>query len=258
MKKKIFLLLTIVAMVANICYTNIPVEAKITKPSIKKIVNLPNNSVYVIFKCAYAEKYQVMYSTDKKFKKNKINEAQCGYSYDSIVAKVKGLKVNKTYYFKVRTYQEGKYSDWSKAKNIKVKTIKAKSEASKIISLDKSHSNRTLTIDMKYSGNYKNLNNYIDLKIEVLDAKGKFKKTGYAYTGYNSNDSKGSLLYQPKASHFKKGAVWYPEYQKLKKFDCMFSGKVVIDFELPKGLSKLKLKVTATTKTGNKIIRAIY
>lgn len=72
MKKKIILLLTIVAILANVCNTNILVEAKSTKPektNITKLVNLSNNSVHVIFKSTYAEKYQVMYSTDKNLKK---------------------------------------------------------------------------------------------------------------------------------------------------------------------------------------------
>lgn len=111
---------------------------------------------------------------------------------------------------------------------------------------------------MKYSGNYKNLNNYVDLKFEVVDAKGTIKQKKQVFGGYTSNDSKGCLLYSLKRKQFIKGAVWYPEHQKSKKFDCLFSGNIEIDFNLPKGLSELKLKITATTKKGNKIIRAIY
>ncbi len=67
--------------------------------------------------------YQLQYSTNKKFKKNKktvnIKKAK------TVKKKVKKLKAKKTYYVRIRAYKtiNGKkqYSKWSKAKKVKVK-----------------------------------------------------------------------------------------------------------------------------------------
>lgn len=67
--------------------------------------------------------YQIQYSTKKNFKSGLKTKTVKGNKKTSLT--LKGLKSKKTYYVRVRTYQDVKggkcYSAWSKAKKVKVK-----------------------------------------------------------------------------------------------------------------------------------------
>ncbi len=71
----------------------------------------------------YTKGYQIQYSTKKNFKSGVKTKTIKGSKKTSLT--IKGLKSKKTYYIRVRTYQNasgGKcYSSWSKAKKVKVK-----------------------------------------------------------------------------------------------------------------------------------------
>lgn len=62
--------------------------------------------------------YQIAYSTSKSMKAASKKKAK-GAKKKSLV--IRGLKMGKTYYIKVRTYKGSQYSTWSKAKKLKLK-----------------------------------------------------------------------------------------------------------------------------------------
>ncbi len=94
--------------------------------SIKKLTKGKKSFKVTFKKVSGVSGYQVQYSTDKKFKKNK---KTVGVKKAKTSATVKKLKSNKKYYVRVRTYKtvriNGKsakiYSSWSKIKSVKTK-----------------------------------------------------------------------------------------------------------------------------------------
>ena len=86
--------------------------AKVKKLSVKR---KGNKAVVSWKKVSDAEKYQLVYSTDKKFKKGvkklNVKKNKCT---------VKKLKGKKTYYFKVRAYAGGGYGPYSAKVKIKL------------------------------------------------------------------------------------------------------------------------------------------
>ncbi len=86
--------------------------AKVKKLSVKK----KGSKVVVSWKKVNgAEKYQIQYTTNKKFKK--------GVKKITVKATkrtIKKLKSKKTYYFKVRAYADGQYGKFSAKKKIKL------------------------------------------------------------------------------------------------------------------------------------------
>ena len=81
--------------------------------------NSKKKTATVSFKDSQDAKYQLQYSTDKKFKKNVKTKTLTKMSYT-----VKNLKKGKTYYVRVRAYKtvNGKevYSNWV-TKKVKIK-----------------------------------------------------------------------------------------------------------------------------------------
>ena len=66
--------------------------------------------------------YQIQYSTDSKFKKEK--KSIKTKNAKTVSKKITKLKVAKKYYVRIRTYKGKKYSNWSKKKNIIIKPNK--------------------------------------------------------------------------------------------------------------------------------------
>ena len=61
--------------------------------------------------------YQIQYSTDSKFKKEK--KSIKTKNAKTVSKKITKLKAAKKYYVRIRTYKGKKYSKWSKVKSIK-------------------------------------------------------------------------------------------------------------------------------------------
>ena len=71
--------------------------------------------------------YQIQYSTDSKFKKEK--KSIKTKNAKTVSKKITKLKAAKKYYVRIRTYKGKKYSKWSKVKSTKTpKTIKCKED----------------------------------------------------------------------------------------------------------------------------------
>ena len=113
--------------------TNVTVP-KTSKLSIKSLKNVKGKKVKLTWKAPaklygdnfYVEKYTIMYTTDKKFKKNK---KTVNIKATTTARTIKRLKKGKTYYFKIQYTVKYKadngilksvQSAWSKAKKVKV------------------------------------------------------------------------------------------------------------------------------------------
>ena len=72
---------------------------------------------------SYITGYQIQYSTDKNFAKDKTVRSVLKYSRAGTA--VKGLKTGKTYYVRIRTYKKVNgvnfFSVWSDKKAVKIK-----------------------------------------------------------------------------------------------------------------------------------------
>ena len=97
--------------------------------------------------------YQIQVATDSSFTKNKKTKTVKGKSKTAVT--VKGLKTNKKYYVRVRTYNEDYYgykvySSWSKAKTVKTKNSKlTEPTPTSIIKVDDNYSGAFFDIYFK-------------------------------------------------------------------------------------------------------------
>lgn len=98
---------------------NVEVKVTVGKAKIKKIKRNGTKIKVTIKKVKGATKYQIKYSTSKKFKKKSTKTTTSKKTTKTI----KKLKKNKKYYIKVRAYRKvnGKkyYGKWSKVKAVK-------------------------------------------------------------------------------------------------------------------------------------------
>lgn len=96
----------------------------VNKPKKVKIHSLKNKkkkSVKMVWKNAkYAKKYQIQYSLSKKFKKGKKYQTKTRTT-KKLTLKIKKLKINKTYYFRVRGVNGKVYGKWSAKKKVKIR-----------------------------------------------------------------------------------------------------------------------------------------
>ena len=106
-------------------------SVNISMPSISKVKAVKNKKVDVSFKPLNdVQGYEIRYSTDKNFNKNvktkdfDLSKTRFGNSSKRIYT-ISKLKKHKKYYFQIRSYVENNnvryYSEWSKAKKVKVK-----------------------------------------------------------------------------------------------------------------------------------------
>lgn len=120
MKKFTSILLSII-MIYSVCFPITAFAAALPTVGISSL-SVKENTVTVKWKKkSKIMGYQIQYSTDSKFKKNKksikIKKAK------TTSKKISNLKESKKYYFRIRTYKSSnkktRYSKWSKVKSIK-------------------------------------------------------------------------------------------------------------------------------------------
>ena len=117
MKRSIFIVITTIILLISITFPTNVFAAPISTTTITS-VKVENKTIKVKWKKRSGiTGYQIQYSTDSKFKKNKksikLKKAK------TTSKKVSNLKVAKKYYVRIRTYKGKKYSKWSKVKSIK-------------------------------------------------------------------------------------------------------------------------------------------
>lgn len=119
--KKITSILLSIIMIYSVCFPITAFAAALPTVSISSL-SVKENTVTVKWKKkSKIMGYQIQYSTDSKFKKNKksikIKKAK------TTSKKISNLKESKKYYFRIRTYKSSnkktRYSKWSKVKSIK-------------------------------------------------------------------------------------------------------------------------------------------
>lgn len=119
--KKITSILLSIIMIYSVCFPITAFAAALPTVGISSL-SVKENTVTVKWKKkSKIMGYQIQYSTDCKFKKNKksikIKKAKITSK------KISNLKESKKYYFRIRTYKSSnkktRYSKWSKVKSIK-------------------------------------------------------------------------------------------------------------------------------------------
>lgn len=119
--KKITSILLSIIMIYSVCFPITAFAAALPTVGILSL-SVKENTVTVKWKKKSKIKgYQIQYSTDSKFKKNKksikIKKAK------TTSKKISNLKESKKYYFRIRTYKSSnkktRYSKWSKVKSVK-------------------------------------------------------------------------------------------------------------------------------------------
>ena len=120
--KKIIAIILSIFILLGICYPCDILAATLPTVGISSLSVKENNRVTVKWKKkSKITGYQIQYSTDSKFKKNKKSIKQKKKKTTS--KKVSNLKESKKYYFRIRTYKSSnkktRYSKWSKVKSIK-------------------------------------------------------------------------------------------------------------------------------------------
>ncbi len=124
--KKITSILLSIIMIYSVCF---PITAfAVALPTVGiSSLSVKENTVTVKWKKkSKIMGYQIQYSTDSKFKKNKksikIKKAK------TTSKKISNLKESKKYYFRIRTYKSSnkktRYSKWSKVKSVKTRKEK--------------------------------------------------------------------------------------------------------------------------------------
>lgn len=119
MKRILSLLLSVVMLVSAMSLVDFSAFAgsKLPATSITSLSAKDNG-----FKIKWKKKsgitgYQIQYSTDSKFKKEK--KSIKTKNAKTVSKKITKLKAAKKYYVRIRTYKGKKYSKWSKVKSIK-------------------------------------------------------------------------------------------------------------------------------------------
>lgn len=119
--KKITSILLSIIMIYSVCFPITAFAAALPTVGILSL-SVKENTVTVKWKKkSKIMGYQIQYSTDSKFKKNKksikIKKAK------TTSKKISNLKESKKYYFRIRTYKSSnkktRYSKWSKVKSVK-------------------------------------------------------------------------------------------------------------------------------------------
>ena len=93
-------------------------KTKVKKPDMVKIKSVKYSKKSIVvrwIRAKNAKKYQIQYSTSKKFKK------VCTKTTKKLVYIVKKMKSNKTYYIRVRGMNGTKKGKWSKIKTVTIK-----------------------------------------------------------------------------------------------------------------------------------------
>ena len=119
--KKITSILLSIIMIYSVCFPITAFAAALPTVGISSLSAKENTVTVKWKKKSKIMGYQIQYSTDSKFKKNKksikIKKAK------TTSKKISNLKESKKYYFRIRTYKSSnkktRYSKWSKVKSVK-------------------------------------------------------------------------------------------------------------------------------------------
>ena len=119
--KKITSILLSIIMIYSVCFPITAFAAALPTVGISSL-SVKENTVTVKWKKkSKIMGYQIQYSTDSKFKKNK--KSIKIKKEKTASKKISNLKESKKYYFRIRTYKSSnkktRYSKWSKVKSIK-------------------------------------------------------------------------------------------------------------------------------------------
>jgi len=117
MKKIFSIVIVVLLLVISLAFTTTVFATNIPSTTITSVKTKSKAFTVKWKKRSGITGYQIQYSTDSKFKKNKksikLKKAK------TTSKKVSNLKVAKKYYVRIRTYKGKKYSKWSKVKSIK-------------------------------------------------------------------------------------------------------------------------------------------
>ena len=117
MKRSIFIVITTIILLISIAFPTTVLAASMPTTTITS-VKLQSKAFTVKWKKKSGiTGYQIQYSTDSKFKKEK--KSIKTKNAKTVSKKITKLKAAKKYYVRIRTYKGKKYSKWSKVKSIK-------------------------------------------------------------------------------------------------------------------------------------------
>ena len=121
MKRIIFIITTIILLISMTFPTTV-FAASIPTTTITSVKAQSKAFTVKWKKKSSITGYQIQYSTDSKFKKEK--KSIKTKNAKTVSKKITKLKAAKKYYVRIRTYKGKKYSKWSKKKNIIIKPNK--------------------------------------------------------------------------------------------------------------------------------------
>ena len=117
MKRSIFIVITTIILLISIAFPTTVLAASMPTTTITSI-KAQNKAFTVKWKKKSSiTGYQIQYSTNSKFKKEK--KSIKTKNAKTVSKKITKLKAAKKYYVRIRTYKGKKYSKWSKVKSIK-------------------------------------------------------------------------------------------------------------------------------------------
>ena len=122
MKRSIFIVITTIILLISITFPTNVFAAPISTTTITSVKAQSKAFTVKWKKKSSITGYQIQYSTDSKFKKEK--KSIKTKNAKTVSKKITKLKVAKKYYVRIRTYKGKKYSKWSKKKNIIIKPNK--------------------------------------------------------------------------------------------------------------------------------------
>ena len=117
MKRSIFIVITTIILLISIPFHTIAFAASIPTTTITSVKAQSKAFTVKWKKKSSITGYQIQYSTDSKFKKEK--KSIKTKNAKTVSKKITKLKAAKKYYVRIRTYKGKKYSKWSKVKSIK-------------------------------------------------------------------------------------------------------------------------------------------
>ena len=127
MKRSIFIVITTIILLISIPFHTIAFAASMPTTTITSVKAQSKAFTVKWKKKSGITGYQIQYSTNSKFKKEK--KSIKTKNAKTVSKKITKLKAAKKYYVRIRTYKGKKYSKWSKVKSTKTpKTIKCKED----------------------------------------------------------------------------------------------------------------------------------
>ena len=117
MKRSIFIVITTIILLISIAFPTTVLAASMPTTTITSVKSQSKAFTVKWKKKSGITGYQIQYSTNSKFKKEK--KSIKTKNAKTVSKKITKLKAAKKYYVRIRTYKGKKYSKWSKVKSIK-------------------------------------------------------------------------------------------------------------------------------------------